>query len=200
MYKRALPILVATAPNTVVHGQILFAIAQNYQAQGKYEEAQAYFEKALPIYEKSQGSNLYAIAQVQFQWARNYDSRGNGAQAEILYKRILPIFEKTKGAEMDVVYTYDLLSDAYQHEHNYDDAEMARKQALAMVKKVKGVDDLEVAKTLVALGLNYHMAHKDSQAEDAYKQGLLIYQKNKKGNSPEAKLLTTALAELHNRK
>src|SRR5262245_9392246 len=95
-----------------------YAVALNkrglvYRDQGKYEEAEAFFKRALAIREKALGANHRDVGQTLHNLALVYADQGQYGEAEELYKRALSIREKAIGANhRDVGQTLNNLAPA----------------------------------------------------------------------------------------
>jgi tetratricopeptide (TPR) repeat protein len=71
-------------------------LAQLYQAQGRYADAEPHYKRALAIYEKALGPDHPNLAASLNNLAELYRAQGRYADAEPLYKRALAIKEKAK--------------------------------------------------------------------------------------------------------
>ncbi len=74
---------------------ILNNLAEIYQIQNKYAEAEPIIKRSLAIAEKTFGPSHPNVAANLNNLANNYRIRGMYAEAEPLYKRVLDIWEKT---------------------------------------------------------------------------------------------------------
>ena len=83
-------------PNTA---QSLANLALFYTNQGKFEQAELLYQRALAIREKRLGPDHPGTASSLNSLALLYDNQGKYEQAEPLYQRALAICEKTLGPD-----------------------------------------------------------------------------------------------------
>jgi tetratricopeptide (TPR) repeat protein len=130
-----------------------YAVALNQlgrvaQAQGKYGEAEAFFERALAIREKALGANHSDVGQTLNNLANLYRAQGKYSEAEGLYKRALAIREKALGANhSDVGQTLNNLARVYRDQGNYGEAERLFNRALTIREQTLGPSHPDVAAT-----------------------------------------------------
>ena len=74
-------------------------LANLYEAQGKYTEAEPLYQRALTIYEKALGPEHPNVATSLNNLAVLYEAQGKYTEAEPLYQRSLAIREKALGPE-----------------------------------------------------------------------------------------------------
>jgi tetratricopeptide (TPR) repeat protein len=72
-------------------------LSELYRAQGKYEEAEPLYRRAMTIRQKTLGPEHPDTAQSLSNLALLYRFQGKYAEAEALYKRSLEIYEKAVG-------------------------------------------------------------------------------------------------------
>src|SRR5205085_2146782 len=89
----------ALGPNHPDTATSLNNLAGLYDNQGKYEQAEPLFQRALAVSEQALGPNHPSTAQSLNNLALLYDSQGKYEQAEPLFQRALTIFEKVLGTE-----------------------------------------------------------------------------------------------------
>jgi tetratricopeptide (TPR) repeat protein len=117
--------------------QSLNNLAELYQAQGRYDEAEPMFKRALTIGEKTLGHPDVATSLNNL--ALLYQTQGRYNEAEPMLKRSLAMREKTLGPEHpDVALSLNNLAGLYLDMGRYDEAEPMFKRALAINEKALG--------------------------------------------------------------
>ena len=92
----------------------------HFHDQGKYAEAEPFYQRALAIREKVLGPNHPSVATSLNNLALLYYDRGNYAEAEPLYQRALTIREKVLGPNHpDVAISLNNLARLYHDRGNY---------------------------------------------------------------------------------
>ena len=124
MYKRALAIEEkALGPDHPDVAVALNNLADLYQAQGRYADAEPLYKRALAIREKTLGPDHPDVAISLNNLAELYRAQGRYADAEPLYKRALAIREKTLGPDHpDVAVSLNSLANLYRTQGRYSDA------------------------------------------------------------------------------
>ncbi len=74
-------------------------IANVYRSQGKFEDAEANYKRAIAILENSVGDQHPNLATVLNNLAVLYRKQSKYKEAEVLYRRVLNIVEKAQGPE-----------------------------------------------------------------------------------------------------
>src|SRR5271166_6450643 len=119
--------------NHANYGTALNNLANVYEEQGKYADAEETHKRALAIREKALGQNHSDVAQSLYNLARVSQGEGKYGEAERLYKRALAIREKALGAgHPDVAQTVNDLGMVYSKQGKYAEAEGLHKRALAI--------------------------------------------------------------------
>jgi tetratricopeptide (TPR) repeat protein len=117
----------------------LNSLAVLHKAQGKYDQAEPLYKRALAIWEKALGPEHPDVATSLNNLAGLYHDQGKYDQAEPLYKRALPIMEKALGPEhRDVATSLNNLAGLYKAQGKYGQAEPLCKRALAIKEKALG--------------------------------------------------------------
>ncbi len=76
-----------------------YHLALLYEVQGRYAEAEPFYERALAIREKALGEEHPHVAQTLNNLALLYATQGRYAEAEPLFERALEIFTRALGEE-----------------------------------------------------------------------------------------------------
>ena len=101
MRKRSLSIHERTQgperPNVAL---LLSNLANLYDAQGRYAEAEPLSRRSLAIYEKALGPEHPDVARLLNNLASLHCARGHYSEAEPLHKRSLSIYERAQGPEL----------------------------------------------------------------------------------------------------
>ena len=120
-----------------------------YQDQGKYEQAEPLFQRALTIGEKALGPEHPDVATGLNNLAALYHTQGKYEQAEPLLQRSLTILEKALGPEHpDVAISLNNLAALYRAQGKYEQAEPLYQRALTISEKALGPEHPDVAKSL----------------------------------------------------
>ena len=121
-------------------------IANVYRTQGKYEEAEENYKRAVVILENSVGPQHPNLATVLNNLAVLYRKQGKYKEAESLYRRALTIVEKALGPEhRNVAMSLNNLALLYQKQGKFIEAEPIQKRALAILEKALGPNHPDVA-------------------------------------------------------
>src|SRR5262249_40982425 len=156
-------------------GQTLNDLALVYWTQGKYNEAEGLYKRALAILETALGGNHSDVGRTLNNLALVYRVQGKYSEAEGLLKRALVIREKALGANHpDVGQSLNNLANVYWTQGKYSEAEGLYKRALAIGEKALGPSHPDVGQTLTNLANVYRDQGKYSEAEALYKRALAI--------------------------
>ncbi len=130
--------------------------------QGRYEEALAYYEKALAIRRRSEENVDLDIARVLNQIGANYSDRGFTDKAMSLYEESLRIRKRELGVDhLDVSQSYNNIANLHFEVGSMAKAVEFHKEALRIRSSIAGIEHIETAISLHnlanALGeLEYH--------------------------------------------
>jgi tetratricopeptide (TPR) repeat protein len=153
-------------------------LAALYYAQGKYEQAEPLYQRALTIWEKQLGPEHSDTATSLNNLAELYRTQGKYEQAEPLYQRALAIWEKQLGPEHpDTATSLNNLAGLYDAQGKYEQAEPLYQRALAIYEKQLGPEHPYTATSLNNLAGLYRTQGKYEQAEPLYQRALAIYEK-----------------------
>jgi tetratricopeptide (TPR) repeat protein len=172
-------------------------LAERYQAQGKYDEAETLYSQLLAIAEKAQGPDqpdaavcldrLATVYKAQGKYDKAaacldrlstmYQAQGKYDQAEPVCKRALSIAIKTRGPDHPDVAAYmRQISTIYQAQGRYDEAESLCKRALAINEKALGADHPDVAACLEHYAALLEATNRSTEAEDMLNRAQAIRQ------------------------
>jgi tetratricopeptide (TPR) repeat protein len=137
--------------------------------QGKYKEAAATAEKALPLAERALGKEHPNTLASMNNLALMYQIQGRYKEAEPLYKRVLEAYERTLGKEHpETLKSVNNLAALYHDQGRYKEAEPLYKRALEAYERTLGK---EYPDTLVSVNnLAFHY-----QDQGRYKEGEPLY-------------------------
>jgi tetratricopeptide (TPR) repeat protein len=134
--KKALKLAEKNWPNDSQHSNSLYLLADLYDSQGLYANAEPLFKQCLVIEEKNLGSNHPDVATTVNGLALLYDTQGKYAEAEPLYKRALAILEKAIGPDHpNVAASLNNLAALYRATDRKAEAEKLEKRAAAIEAK-----------------------------------------------------------------
>jgi CHAT domain-containing protein/tetratricopeptide (TPR) repeat protein len=173
-------------------------MAQLYQLQVKYAEAEPLFKRSLEIYEKALGKDHPNVGTSLAGLAELYRAQGKYADAEPLYKRSLEILEKALGKDHpSVAQALNNLAGLYQLQGKYSDAEPLFNRGLAIREKALGKDHPDVAESANNLAVVYQSQGKYADAEPLYKRSLEINEKALGKDHPQVATALNNLAGLY---
>jgi tetratricopeptide (TPR) repeat protein len=150
-------------------------LANLYQVQGKYAEAEPLHQQALRIKEKALGPNHPDVATSLSNLAALYAYHGKNAEAISLWQRSLRIREQAFGPEHPLVgVSLRNLAVLYRDQGKYSDAESFVQRSLRIDEKFYGAKHHEVASDLFNLADLYRDQRKYAEAERLYQRSLQI--------------------------
>ncbi len=131
------------------YGLSLNHLAQAFQAQGKYVEAEPLYLKTLDIVQTMQGAEHPDVAAVLNNLGVLHRMHGQYAEAEPFLTRALAIKEKALGSEhLDVALSLQNLATLYVTQTRYSLAEPLLKRAVKIREQTLGPNHPDVAKSL----------------------------------------------------
>ncbi|MEO0415519.1 MAG: tetratricopeptide repeat protein, partial [Verrucomicrobiota bacterium] len=170
-----------------------------YNNQGKYEEAEPLYKRALAIREKQLGADHPDTATSLNNLAVLYYEQGKYKEVEPLYKRALAIKEKQLGADHPgTATTLSNLASLYNNQGKYEEAEPLYKQALAIKEKQLGADHPDTSTFLSNLAGLYNVQGKYEEVEPLYKRALAIREKQLGADHPDTATSLNRLAMFYN--
>lgn len=163
---------------------------------GKYDEIEALYGKALRIEEKQLGPNHPDIAFLLKELAMFYDRRGLSAKSEPLFKRALSIMDKNPGTnDDDLKDVLDGLGFACERDNQLAQAEGYFRRALAL--EDKRPEEEATAMSLDRLAQVLVKQEKYAEAKPLYKRSLAMREKTYGKDSRDVKIVLDRLAELN---
>lgn len=155
-------------------------------AQGNYEKALEYNEKALQIMEKVLGLDHPYTATAYNNTAEGYYAQGEYEKAFEYYEKALAIREKVQGPEHpDTATTYNNTAGLYYVQGKYEKALEYFKKALAIREKVLGPDHLSTATSYNNIALVYSDQGEYEKAFEYYEKAIAIKEKTLGLDHPE---------------
>ncbi len=183
----------------IIIADSLNSLAQTYDDQGKYAEAEPLYQRALAIREKTLSAEHSDVAASLNNLAALYRAQGRYGEAEPLYQRSLAIFEKALGAEHpDVAICLNNLALLYYDQGRYGEAEPLFRRSLAIQEKVLGAEHPDVANSLNNLAGLYDSQGRYSEAEPLFRSSLAIWEKALGTEHPKVATSLSNLASLYN--
>jgi len=165
-----------------------------YYQQGKYEQAELQFQRAIAFVERTFGVEYPKLVEPLELLGTLYATTGNYAQAEVLLQRALNIHLRTSTADMQrLAEILNTLAEVYRKQAKFAQAELLYLQALQMLETRFGSSRIEIASLLHNLALLYRAQEKYSQAETLYRRALGI---DEQTYGPESPYVATTLNSL----
>ncbi len=153
-------------------------IGNVYRSQGKFEEAEANYMRAIAILENSVGAEHPNLATVLNNLAVLYRKQSKYKEAEVLYRRVLSIVEKALGPKHRNVYiSLNNLALLYQKQGKYMEAEPLMKRALAILEKTLGPDHPDIATNLKNFARLQRYLGRDKEAAESEERAAAIEKK-----------------------
>ncbi len=165
--------------------------------QGKYEQVEPYYDRALYICEEQLGTHP-ETAKILHNLGILYYYRGEYEQAEAYYQRSLSLREKLLGTHHpETAGTQNNLGFLYTKQGKYEQADTYYHQALVTQEEHLGVHHPETAKTLNNLGFLYMKQENYEQAEACYRRALLFRKELLGIHHPETAITLSNLGFLY---
>jgi tetratricopeptide (TPR) repeat protein len=194
----ALSITAVSTPDLLAQSDRLTQRAATLYKQGRYADAEPYFQEALAIQEKALGPDDPDVAASLNNLAGVYREEGRYGEAEPLYRHALAIREKLLGRDNPTLASnLNNLAVLFSNEGRFRDAEPLFRRALALKEKASGPEDPDVARTLNNLAQLYRVQGLYAQAEPLCKRGLAILEKVLGPHHPDVATSLNNLAQLY---
>jgi tetratricopeptide (TPR) repeat protein len=149
-----------------------------YKYQGKLDEAEKMFQRALQGYEKAWVQDHTPTLVTVNNLGAFYAAQGKLDEAEKMYQRALQGYEKAWGPDHTLTLdTVNNLGDLYKSQGKLDKAEKMYQRALQGKEKALGLDHISTLNTVYNLGLLYAVQGKLDKAEKMYQRALQGYEK-----------------------
>jgi CHAT domain-containing protein/tetratricopeptide (TPR) repeat protein len=195
LLKRALD---KSAPDSPARATSLGNLGRVYEDQGRYQDAEDLYRRALAINQKGSASGQPALAMSINDVAHILEPQGHYVEAETLYLQAIGILEQTLGPRHPNLATaLNNLAVVYLREGRLDDAERLFQRALDIRQAVLGADSSEVAVVLNNLAQVYELEGRHGDAEMASVKALDILQKLLGPNHPDVAKVQRKLAVVY---
>ena len=149
-----------------------------YANQGKMEEAEAMYRRALKGYEKACGPEHTSTLDMINNLGALYADQGKMEEAEIMYQQALNGYEKAWGPKhTSTLDTVNNLANLYKSQGKMEEAEVMYRRALKGCEKAWGPEHTSTLDTVNNLGLLYADQGKMNEAEDMFLRALSGYEK-----------------------
>ncbi|HEX3045013.1 MAG TPA: tetratricopeptide repeat protein [Bacillota bacterium] len=143
--------------------------------QGRYEEAEPLYKRALEIRERVQGLDHPDTTTSLNNLALLYTNQGRYEEAEPLYKQALEIRERVQGLDHpDTATSMNNLAYLFDIQGRYEEAEPFYKRALVIREEILGPYHPHTASSLNNLAFLYYNQGRYEEAEPLYKRALVI--------------------------
>ena len=176
--------------------QSLNTLACLLDAQGRLDEAEPLYKRALAIEERVRGPEHPNVAALLDNLATLHHARDEFAQAEAYYRRA-PGHTRVDQERAQPGATLFNLAVLYFDQGAYRAAEPLFLRTLALREKVLGRDHPEVAATLSGLATLYIKLDQDAKAEPLCRRALAILEPALGGDHPEVARCLSKLAEVY---
>jgi len=173
-------------------------IAIVHVERGGYLEAQALYERALDIWEKSLGPEHPHVATILNNLAIVHRTYGAYEQARALSERALALRQKTLGPDHpDVAQTLNNLANIHRDRGAYAEAKVLYERALSILETAQGSQHPTVAYLLNNLGDLYLASGAPAEAHERYQHALEIFVNKLGPDHPNVAWCLNNLAEVY---
>ena len=138
--------------NTISHGTSLLNIATGYRAAGKYEEAEAYYFKALEIFERCIQGPDYRVATLYNNLGLLYTQLNRLKEAKQCIEKALSITVQLKGTEAEVASTYANLGNVCFMLGENNEAKACMEKSVKLYEELPGLTDTHYPAAIAGLG------------------------------------------------
>ncbi|HJP93660.1 MAG TPA: tetratricopeptide repeat protein [Pyrinomonadaceae bacterium] len=176
--------------------QARYELAQLYQQQRRYSEAEKIFRDQLEEALNSPQTTTQLHA-AHMSLARLYHDEGKLAEAEEHYKAAVAETEKVESwpGRQFLCSTSILLAEFYIEQHRYSEAEPLFQRALEFFEKDRSPNSY-LPHHLGEFAKLYEAQEKYDAAEELYRRALTIYEEPRDGSHPDGWLLARSLDNL----
>ena len=166
------------ADQPLTQARLQYTIGRVYDKMGLFDEAVAFFKKALEIHRKQLGEEHLDVATSLGAMGDLYRKLGRYSEAEPFLKRAIELREKLLGQDHpDVARSLNNLAVLYENSSRYVEAEPLYQRALAIQEKELGADDPDIAMSLTNLAILMSKQGKYAEAEQLFRHALSIEEK-----------------------
>ncbi len=168
-----------------------------YQAQGRYGDAESFYQKALTLMQQL-GESHPIIANVLNNLASLYQVQGRYGDAEPLHQTALVLKQQRCGEEHPAVATFlNNLAELYKVQRRYGDAKPLFEKALALKQQLFGEHHPAVATSLNNLAAFYRAQGRYGDAKPLFEKALALRQQLFGEHHPAVATSLNNLAGLH---
>ncbi|CAK0756069.1 hypothetical protein CCP3SC1_250022 [Gammaproteobacteria bacterium] len=176
----------------------LLALAESYDDQGRYGDAESLYKRFLAIRGKTSGLHHSEVGRCLNGLAVLYEEQGRYQEAESLYKQALAIREQTLPPNHpDIATSLNNLAEWYRNQGRYAEAEPLHQRALAIRIQALGPSHPNVAQSLNNLAAWYDDQGRDNEAEPLYQRAQIIWTQTLGPNHPNVATVLGNLARLY---
>ncbi len=143
------------------------------EEQGKYEQAEPLYQRALSIRERHLGEHPDTANSLS-DLAVLYRQQGKYEQAEMLYQRALIVREQHLGDHPDTAWSLSTLADFYRQQGKFEQAEPLLLRALSIREEQLGPEHPDTARSLHGLAKLLQDQGKHERAEALYQRAYRI--------------------------
>ena len=169
-----------------------------YDNQGRYEEAEPLYQRALAMRTRLLGDEHPDVARSLNNLALLYKNQGRYGEAEPLYQDALAMRQRLLGeAHPDTGTSLKNLANLYILMGRYREAEPLYLTSLQIRQRLFGNGDLDVADSLYRLAGFYHSQENFEKSESFYRRALGIYTKLSEEEDPYIAKILSDLGALY---
>jgi len=173
-------------------------LAELYDLQGRYSEAEPLYLQALELTQDLLGKDHPNVASILNNLAFLYGSQGRYSEAEPLYLQALELTQRLLGNNNpNIAISLNNLAGLYKSQGRYSEAEPLDLQALELTQRLLGNDHPYVSASLNNLAGLYKSQGRYSEAEPLYLQALELRQRLLGNDHPDIAVSLNNLAELY---
>lgn len=158
-----------------------------YFSQGRFEKAEKVQKHSLDIYKKCLNKKDSRTANMVLNLALTYSLQGKNKEAEELCRQSIPNYEEILTGKVnndpEIAIIINKLSFIFLKQQKFDQAEQLQKQSLSINKSVPGLNHPNLIRDYLSLGNIYYAQNKNKEAEEFYKQALIVYENCEKSSS-----------------
>ncbi|WP_204141290.1 tetratricopeptide repeat protein [Halomicronema sp. CCY15110] len=173
-------------------------LANLYQRQERYSEAEPLYQQALTICQRQWGEQHFYVTESLSNLANLYRDQERYGEAEPLYQQALAIRQRQWGEQhLDVAESLSNLANLYCDQERYSEAEPLYQQALLIRQQLYEGESPDVAESLNDLAILYHNQEHYSDAEPLYQEALEMRRRLLGDESPDVAESLNRLATLY---
>ncbi len=173
-------------------------LAGNYESQGRYQEAEPLYKRAIGIDEHGLPAGHPDLARDYNNLALLYWKQGRYQEAEPLYKRAMGIEEKAlRAGHPDIAVVINNLALLYRTQGRYQEAEPLYKRAIRIDEKALPAGHPDLARDYNNLAVLYEKQGRYQEAEPLHKKAHEIYEQALPAGHPTLAIGHNNLAVLY---